>query len=277
MSVKSHREKQARTHRNPEGRGRGRKDREIARLQNELRTERRRRAKLEREVADLRRQLRENPCNEREKPLLRLADRNRSAHRQEQLLDAASRRAQSYRKSSFFRYLWESVTEWMPVRILSSLLLYLRRIRVIRILLSTALALGLVAAVTALSAVVLPFLLLGAGTLTILAFLRARHMNAILHSELSGKHIRILIPPRGSSLSPNSFFIRNARAMASEPDAAVLVVSPYLISRRGLGGHGGFFTARREGEGLFLSRRHYFFFLRRQVLDRMAGDITVVY
>ena len=58
---------------------------------------------------------------------------------------------------------------------------------------------------------------------------------------------------------------------------AVLVVSPYPLSSRGLGGKGGFFTARREAEGLYLVRRHYFFMLRKRVLDALEQDITVVY
>ena len=65
--------------------------------------------------------------------------------------------------------------------------------------------------------------------------------------------------------------------MASEEGVAVLVVSPYLISRRGLGGTGGFLTARKEGEEVFLLRRHYYFLMRQRVLDSFAGEVTVVY
>ena len=35
--------------------------------------------------------------------------------------------------------------------------------------------------------------------------------------------------------------------------------------------------ARREAENLYVVRRHYFFTLRRRVLDRLDGEITVVY
>ena len=58
---------------------------------------------------------------------------------------------------------------------------------------------------------------------------------------------------------------------------AVLVVSPYPVSPRGLGGKGSFFTARKEAEGIYLVRRHYFFMLRKRVLDAMGQNITMIY
>jgi hypothetical protein len=65
--------------------------------------------------------------------------------------------------------------------------------------------------------------------------------------------------------------------MAAEEGVTVIVVTPYTVSGRGLGGRGRFFTARREADHLYVVRRHYFFTLRRRVLDRLDGEITVVY
>jgi hypothetical protein len=193
------------------------------------------------------------------------------------LRDAAARRARHYRQSSLFRYLWESVMESAPAAVLRRLVVYLRRLRVVRITLSVALAAGTLLTVGLLSAAALPFLFFGVGVLTVLAALRSRRMNHFLARELAGARVRILIPPRGAALKGGSFFIRNARAMAAEDGVAVLVVTPYLISCRGLGGHGAFITLRKEADGLFLARRTYFFSLRKQVLDASGADVTVVY
>lgn len=251
-------------------------ERELSLLQRELRAERRRTAALEREVTDLRRQLQVGAAESKDRPLRRLRRQATGADKESRLLEAAGRRAHHYRKGSFLRYLWESVMESAPVQVLSHLIHYLRRVRAVQLILTVVAALGAVVTVAVVSAAVLPFLLFGTATLAILAYARSRRMNRILSHALEGKALRIFIPPRGRSLKEGSFFIRNARAIAQD-GVVVLVVSPYPISNRGLGGKGGFFTARKEAEGLYIVRRHYFFMLRKRVLDTLEQDITVVY
>lgn len=251
-------------------------ERELSRLQSELRAERRRTAALEREVAELRRQLQATSAELTDRPLRRLRHRVKGTDREALLMEAAGRRAHHYRKGSFLRYLWETVMESAPVQVLAKLIRYLRRIRAVQLILTVLLALGAVVTVAVVSAAFLPFLLAGTALLAMLALMRSRRMNRILKKELSGKRVRVLVPPRGQSPDGSSFFARNARAMAAD-GVAVVVVSPYLLSRRGLGGKGGFFTARCEAPGLYLVRRHYFFILRRRVLDAMEQDLTMIY
>ena len=248
--------------------------RELSRLKSELATERRRTARLEREIADLKRQLNiVNPS----KPLRRR--RKAEADRKEVLLlDAASRRAHHYRKSSFLHYLRGTVAESAPIRLFSKLLAFLRRIRIVQMLFALLSVVIALVAVVSVSAVVLPILIFGAVLLWFLARLRSRRMNRILQQELTHhRRIRVMIPPQKAVFQPNSFFARNARAMATEEDTAILVVTPFLFSRRGLGGRGDFFTARKETEGLYLVRRHYFFLLRRRVLDTLSANLTIIY
>lgn len=252
----------------------GQKDREISRLREELTAERRRAARLEREVSDLRRALQAREATEKIRPLRRLRQKPSG---EASLLMQASQRAHHYRKSSFLRYLWESIMESVPVRFLAKVIQYLRRIRAIQLILTVLLALTAVVTVAVVSAALLPFLFFGAALLTMLAWIRSRRMNRILRRELTDRRIRIMIPPRGKSFAKGSFFLRNARAMAAEPGVTVLIVTPYLISSRGCGRKGSFFTARKESDGLYLVRRHYFFILRRRVLDGLKSDITVIY
>lgn len=250
----------------------GQKDREISRLRRELALERRRAAKLEREVSDLKRQLQAHGATEKHRSL-----RRRQTSKENTLLAQANQRAHHYRKSSFLRYLWESVMESAPVQLLSKLIQYLRRVRAVQLILTILLALVAVVTVAVVSAAALPFLLLGAALLAMLALLRSRRMNRILRKELTDRRIRIMIPPRGHCFSENAFFLRNARAMAAEVGVTVIVVTPYLISGRVSREDGFFFTARKESDHLYLVRRHYFFILRRRVLDTLDSDITVIY
>lgn len=250
-----------------------RKDKEIARLRRELAAERRKTARLERTLSALR-----SESQDTEGTLLsRLRPGTGGRGSAESLRDASSLRARRYRKNSFFRYLWETVIESAPIAVMAKLLHYFRRIKVLQVILSIALAAGALTAVAVLSAAILPFLLFGTGLLTVAAALRSHRMNSRLRRELEGKRIRILIPTGRKALSKGTFFTRNARCMAAEEGVAVIAVSPYLLSTKGLGGKGAYFTARKEGEDLFIVRRHYFFILRRRVLDAMDGDVTVVY
>ena len=251
----------------------GHKDREISRLRRELAHERRHSAKLEREVSDLKRALQAHGSTEKRRTLRR----KQQVSKESMLLAQANQRAHHYRKSSFLRYLWESVMESGPVQLLSKLIQYLRRIRAVQLILTILLALTAVVTVAVVSAAALPFLLLGAALLAMLALLRSRRMNRILRKELTDRRIRIMIPPRGKSFTENSFFLRNACAMAAEVGVTVIIVTPYLLSNRGIRREGFFFTARKETDSLYLVRRHYFFILRRRVLDTLDRDVTVIY
>ena len=250
----------------------GQKDREISRLRRELALERRRAAGLEREISDLKRAMAAHEAAEKSRIL-----RRKAATKEATLLAQANQRAHHYRKSSFLRYLCECVMESAPVRLLAKLIQYLRRIRAVHLILTILLALTAVVTVAVVSAAVLPFLLFVTVLLAMLALLRSRRMNRILREELTHRRIRIMIPPRGHCFSENAFFLRNAHAMAAEVGVTVIVVTPYLISGRGSREDGFFFTARKESDHLYLVRRHYFFILRRRVLDTLDSDITVIY
>ncbi len=256
------------------------KDREIARLRQELTTERRRTAELERELASLKKEQKENALATTDRPLRTLKQKAGGTHKEERLLDTSARRASRYRKSTYLRYLLESVRESLPVQLIKSFSKYFRRVKSVQTVSTIVLALAAVITVAVISTTVLLFMFLGISLVILLAlliYLRSRRMNHILSRELADRRIRVLVPPRGPALNPGSFFIRNARAMAGEDNVAVIIVSPYLCSCCGAGGRGGFFIARKEAEGLYIVRRHYFFVLRRKVLDALKGDVTAIY
>ncbi len=248
-------------------------------LQRELEKERRHSAALEREVAALKEEVKRLEDRDPEKITLRKRQKGVDPRlvANGKMRDAASRRAHHYRRSSYIRYMFESMMESLPVRILAQLILYLRRLRVVRVVATIVMAVGTVVLVTILSATMLPFLFIGTVILAIWAGIRSRRMNRIMRRSLNGHHLRVFFPPRGASWEGDSFFMRQARAMAREEGVAVLIVSPYSLSRRGPGKKRFYFTARRDEEDLYVIRRHYFFFVRKRVLDVVDPDMTVVY
>ncbi len=253
-------------------------------LRQALDAERRRATTLERRLSDL--QARHDRLVEAERGLTlprKAADGQKTERNQnEKLRDASIRRVRSYRRRSYIRAVYENFMSSLPARVVTRLVLYLRRLRVVRLVLTLLVTVGAVLFVTVLSAAALPFILAGAGVLAILAGLRSLRMNRRMSEVLAGVHVRVLIPGRAVRLAKfddtaPSFFVRQARDMAATPGETVLVVSPYLLSRRGLGGRGAYFTARHEGGDVYILRRHYYFILRRRVLDAMAEGYTVVY
>ncbi len=256
------------------GTRKAKRDREIAFLRRRLEAERRHSAKLERQVASLKQELQECRAYDTDNPLRRIRHRPSTEERHR---EAAAKRAFRYRNGSYVRYLWDALTDSFLLRMASRLFAYLRRLRVVNMIITIALAIGAVAVVTVVSAAVLPFLLVGTLGLAMLAALRSRRMNVILRRELNDRHIRVIVLPRGAAQASDSFSARQARAMAGEENVAVVVITPYLLSTRGFGGHGQFFTARRECSDLYLVRRHYYFILRRRVLDVVDTNMTVIY
>ncbi len=254
--------------------------RTIRTLQHELDKERRHSAALEREVALLKQELKMLEERDSDTIPLRLSKKKKADPRtlaSDKMREASSRRAHHFRRGSYVRYLFESMMESLPARIIATLLLYLRRLRVVRVIATIVVAVGTVVLVTLLSAAFLPFLFLGTAFLAIWAGVRSNRMNRILRRELDGRHLRVFFPPRGALTDKNPFFLRQVRAMAREEDVAVLIVSPYSLSRRGVGKKHFYFTAREEEKNLYIVRRPYFFFVRGRVLDIVDPNMTVIY
>ena len=265
------------TKKNKSSTPRRQKDREIARLRSELAAERSRSAKMEREITRLKQELKDHDQTQNKQPIRRLTRRVKNRPQEEVLLDKSSRLARYYRKSSFLRYLLDAFRESTFMAVLTKFRRYMKRFQLMQTVIPIVLAIGAVVAVAIVSPLAVLILFVGVILPAAFILLRFRHANRMLRRELNGRRIRILIPPRKSALEENSFFVRNAHAMAAEDKVTVIVVTPRPLSNRGLGGSGSFFTARKESETLYLVRRHYFFTLRRWVLDRLDGEVTMIF
>lgn len=205
------------------------------------------------------------------------SDTNEAQKERDVLLRMGAVNARRFAKKSYLRYLIHSIKESALGSFFKRAVLIFRRLRLVRIVATVVASLLVTLFLSALFITILPFLLLlGIGAL-VAVMIGARAANRKMTQALSGKRVRIMILSDGASLRDDSFAKRSARDMARDPDVAILVVSPHLLSPRGLGGKGMYFTVRKEAVGLFLVRRSYYFILRRRVLDGVCEDITVIY
>ncbi len=248
--------------------------RTIAMLRRELNKERRHSAALERENASLKQELRQSGDSVRSRRQKHADPRVVAI---EKMRDAASRRAHHYRRNSYVRYIFESMMESLPIRIISRVLTYMRRFRLIQYIALILTTISTIAVVAVVSAALLPFLLAGTAILVLGVCLRSRQVNRIMRNELKGRHLRVFFPPRKSWWAQDSFFMRQARNMATERGVAVVIVSPYSLSRRGAGKKRFFITANKVDENLYIVRRNYFFIFRKRVMDVIDPDATVIY
>lgn len=255
------------------GTQKGQREREISRLKHELEAERRRCARLARQVSDLRAELQTRDVAE-DNLWKRVRHKPRA---EEQMRDTSFHRASRYRKRTYLRYLFEAIMDSKPLLIISGIWTYLRRLRILQLIFTIVAAFGAVVVVTLLSAAVLPFILFAVLGVAMLGRMRSRRMNIKLKAALAGRHVRVLIPPRASAMQENSFYLRQAHAMAQEENTAILIVTPYLLSSRGTGRGGSFLTAREGEEHVYFLRRHFFFQFRRRVLDGLDTNLTIVY
>ena len=142
----------------------------------------------------------------------------------------------------------------------------IRMVAIILRILSAALTLlqtgAFVLLATVLLLIVLPLLLAFLLGILLTALLQSGRSNRFLRARLEKKHVYVLFP---SNLD-TPFLHQNVRSLSADPTHAVLLVSPYWISGKGLIQSSFFCTVREEWENVFLIRRYYFFKLKRQVL-----------
>lgn len=188
---------------------------------------------------------------------------------------ASSRRR--YSSTTYAGYLFLSVKESSLGRIIRRIASFFRRLRVFRWVASILLIIITAVLASAVFVTAIPLLLLSSVTTLFAVIFKARSANLRMANALRGKHIRVLIPHDHAVLGDGSFLDRCAMEMATHSHSAVIVVSPHLISGKGLGGKGIYFTARQEATNLFVVRKGYYFILKRKVLCKLDPLMTVIY
>ena len=135
--------------------------------------------------------------------------------------------------------------------------------RVLSLLFSILQTGALVILSTVLFLIILPILTAFMLGILITALLESRKSNRWMESVLAKKRIYVLF----LSKTENPFLAQNARDLALRKDSAVLLISPYWFIGKGLSSSRFYNTVRRDGDGIYLVRRYYFFKLKKKILS----------
>ena len=180
----------------------------------------------------------------------------------------------------FWHSVWRETTlfEWYSVTVT-----WFRRFRLFRLLLGLihALLLALQAGTLALLLlplllIVLPILLILSLTMLLGGWIDLRMHQKRLARQMMGRRVIFLSASPAVLMQENSFFAGQLRELSRLPNTLTVVRTPFLLSMRGFGGHGWFWTVRRELPRLYLARSLGYFRLRR-VATESATRVIVCY
>lgn len=252
-------------------------EKSCAKLKKDLKHERQKNARLKRKISEINGAYGSFPT-----PFSEKRDKNseQSKTLQEARILARSNvfNAGRFSKKSYLGYLIQTFKSSTIGMVFRRIARFFRRFRLARRIAAVVAAILVTLFLSAFFIALLPFLIILLTATLLAVVMGARAANRRMRRELQEiRQLRVVIGAEQLTFEDNTFGERSAKAMASLPHTAVLVVTPRLWSAKGLGGRGLFFTVRREADGLYLVRRGYYFILRRRVLDGLSCDISIMY
>lgn len=207
--------------------------------------------------------------------------RTRSTHIDVSLQAKYNTLAESRSLLDFYRNSWKGTRLFL---LWERYIKYFRRFRFITTVfriapwvllsISTHTFLYLLAAATAILA---PLAFLAAISLAASAVIRYKHVNEHMTDKLKGKTVYVLFLQRSAEFGAPRFWQKNARDLAQKNNAAVILVSPFLLSARGLAKQTFYWNVRFEENNIFTVRYHYFFSLQKNVLTRWVRRSILIY
>ncbi len=181
--------------------------------------------------------------------------------------------------SNYFSYLVSRIKRSRPGRLVKSISGYSRKYfiftRILRYSLYVWRVIDASAAVVIsvlLFAIFLPIVLIAAFFVLAVSLFGSRAQNRRILRELDGT-VTILFA-QGDQLCHDSFFAGVAREAARA--GTVFVVSPLFFGTRGLTKKRFYICARKEENGIWILRRHYFYYIMRTLLSQHEGKIRIL-
>lgn len=184
----------------------------------------------------------------------------------------------------YVSYLWELTKSNSLYKIIKRIANYFSRFRLISLVVKI---LGFIAVAIETSAFIfiliaalaflLPPIIIGFLIILICSALRFHHDEKQIINEANDKKIIIFFPSRKYRFEKDSFFYRNAMEL-SQKDYCVIVVSPFIISPKGLSDKKkNFLNVKKEANGVFIIRQRYFFYIKKKFFRRHKKRLIYVY
>lgn len=117
-------------------------------------------------------------------------------------------------------------------------------------------------------------ILLAVSALTLILTLLLRNRNAVRLLREAKQKVVFLIVDQKDGFDGMAL----AEEAARHPDATVLIVSPFFLSRRGVGEETRMFVCyRKESENIYILRNYFFFYFRRRLLKKGLYEIEEIH
>lgn len=184
---------------------------------------------------------------------------------------------------SFFSYVIESLRSTSVYSRWDRFLIYYRRLRMISV--SFRVATYIFAFIQTSAALILLFsiMVVALPAFFIIVFLiisaaiveNARNNHAI-EKLINNRKTFVFLALSPSAFDINSFFRANITELSMRENTLIIVVSPFLLSSKGLYGARPYISAKTENHSVIIIRKNYFYSLKKKILRKHSGNITVV-
>ncbi len=190
-----------------------------------------------------------------------------------------------YRKSSYFKTLLAMIKSSFLYDFFIRSMYFFRKFRLISYV---ALAISYVLTLVGTGAILLVYLSFFALVLffslffllnfIIIASTRRKKANMFFEKNLDAEQICIFHITRQQSFTAGSFFEGCVKELAKN-GCAVLIVTPKIYGRTGFDGkkRRGFITFRKEAEGIYLLRSHYYFSFKKTILPKINAKTALIF
>ena len=182
-------------------------------------------------------------------------------------------------KNSVSEWISETVKKTLVWSVFDRLLSYFHQIRIVRLIFSvisytvTILGTGVAFVIFAtLVLFVLPFIALCAIAIVFISVLQRKKVCRQMSSLLSEKNVLVFLCDRNSDISQSAFGQKVVLDHAKDENCVSVIVSPYLISHKGLIRSDAYISFREEKENVFTVRKYVYFDLKRKVLEKKCAN-----
>ncbi len=190
-----------------------------------------------------------------------------------------------YSKKSYIAFIWTHLKHTSFFQIYRRIISYIRRytfitmsLKIISLLFVFIEAIALIVISTSAFIASIILTLLVSHLLMIFTFFTRKKHTQTNSELLKDKDIVILFPPKDRAFESDSYFCGLAREFSKKENTEVIIVSPFLLNSRGLGGSKkAYYLDRPDGEGILLVRRNYYFTLKKKIIDPLGAAVTEIY
>ncbi len=112
----------------------------------------------------------------------------------------------------------------------------------------------------------------------LLTVFSAQKRNRKNKTVIEGKNVFLLFPPKARAFDKDSYFRFMVCELAKDENNTVVIVSPSPIKTLGISdSKKPYLLSRYETDNVIMVRRHYYFTLRKRVINKYAKNITEIF